>query len=184
MCAEDFDREELEDTLLDIAREVGRSVERAIERIDVEELAGTVGVDPDRAREWVGTASGWVRVQVERLGREVAAHAAGHERSAPAPPAGARPEHSGTPGPDPWRGAEPHPLDVPTDEQGLALAALESGRWRVEPGTDRLAARGEGPAPNDALGLARELRSRDWINTEGELTLAGRRALRRWLDSR
>jgi hypothetical protein len=86
------------------------------------------------------------------------------------------------PAEDPLRGAGPHPLDLPTEEQGMALAALESGRWTVEPGTSMLVAHGEGPAPRDALGLVRELRVRDWLDGDGALTLAGRRALARWLD--
>jgi hypothetical protein len=88
----------------------------------------------------------------------------------------------GGPSEDPLRGAVPHPLDQPTEQQGVALAALESGRWTVEPGTSRLVAHGEGPAPRDALGLVRELRVRDWVDGEGRLTLAGRHALGRWLD--
>jgi hypothetical protein len=72
---------------------------------------------------------------------------------------------------------------VPTEEQGLALAALDSGRWIVEPGADALAGKGEGPGPSDALGIVRELRVRDWITTDGKLTLAGRHALSRWLDA-
>ncbi len=83
---------------------------------------------------------------------------------------------------DPLRDARPHPLDLPTEEQGVALAALDSGRWTVEPGTDALVAHGPGPAPDDALGLVRELRVRDWLDAEGELTLTGRRALERWLE--
>jgi hypothetical protein len=85
--------------------------------------------------------------------------------------------------PDPLRGAAPNALDLPTAEQGQALAALDSGRWTVEPGTEALASGGEGPGPSDALGLVRELRVRDWITPEGKLTLAGRRALSRWLDA-
>jgi hypothetical protein len=85
--------------------------------------------------------------------------------------------------PDPLRGAAPNPLDLPTTEQGEALAALDSGRWIVEPGTEALASGGEGSGPSDALGLVRELRARDWITPEGKLTLAGRRALSRWLDA-
>lgn len=81
------------------------------------------------------------------------------------------------------RGAEPHPLDLPTDEQGLALAALDSGRWGLEPGTSALTSRADGPGPSDALGLVRELRARDWLDADGELTLAGRHALGRWLDA-
>ncbi len=87
------------------------------------------------------------------------------------------------PATDPLRGAGPNPLDVPTSEQGEALAALDSGRWTLEPGTEALAAGAEGAGPSDALGLVRELRVRDWITAEGKLTLAGRRALSRWLDA-
>ena len=85
--------------------------------------------------------------------------------------------------PDPLSGAAPSALDLPTAEHGEALAALDSGRWTVEPGTEALASAGEGPGPSDALGLVRELRVRDWITPEGKLTLAGRRALSRWLDA-
>jgi hypothetical protein len=53
----------------------------------------------------------------------------------------------------------------------------------VEPGADALAGKGEGPGPRDALGIVRELRVRDWITTDGKLTLAGRHALSRWLDA-
>ncbi len=88
-----------------------------------------------------------------------------------------------SPSADPLRGAGPNPLDIPTGEQGEALAALDSGRWMLEPGTEALTAGGEGPGPSDALGLVRELRVRDWITADGKLTLAGRRALSRWLDA-
>jgi hypothetical protein len=79
--------------------------------------------------------------------------------------------------------AGPHPLDLPTADQGLALAALDSGRWRIEPGTSALSVVGDGPGPRDALGLVRELRVRDWLSGNGEITLAGRNALKRWLDA-
>ena len=68
-------------------------------------------------------------------------------------------------------GAGPDPLDMPTEDQGRALAALDSGRWAIEPGTSALSALGEGPGPSDALGLVRELRVRDWIDVNGEVTL-------------
>ena len=77
----------------------------------------------------------------------------------------------------------PHPLDVPTEEQGLALSALESGRWQVEPGTNELISDGEGPSPSERIGLVSELRARDWIAADGKVTLLGRDALRRWRDS-
>ena len=142
--------DDLEEMLKAMARELGRSVER----IDVEDIAESFGVDADRARDWMTMAGGWLRSQTDR-GAEIVKH--------------------------PLERIGPHPLDLPTEEQGLALAALESGRWTVEPGTSMLVARGDGPGPSDALGLARELHVRDWINGEGEITQTGRHALARWL---
>jgi hypothetical protein len=78
--------------------------------------------------------------------------------------------------------AGPHPLDVPSDEQGRALSALDSGRWRVEPGTDVLVSRGGEASPTDPGGLVGELRARDWIAANGEVTLLGREALKRWSE--
>jgi hypothetical protein len=158
------------ETLRSIAEELGRYIERSAESVDLDEMADSFGVDPDRVRDWVESAGGWFRVQAENVGDEVARKMGG-----PAQPAPRRE--------DPLGGAGPHPLDLPTDEQGLALAALDSGRWTVEPGTETFAARGEGPGPRDALGLVRELRVRDWISGDGQLTLVGRHALSRWLDS-
>jgi hypothetical protein len=151
-----------------IAREVRRSADR-LAALDTDEIAHTIGVDPATAREWVGIAERWVRAQADRLEDE--------RVSGPA--------EADTPSSreDPLSTAGPHPLDTPTEEQGRALAALDSGRWTVEPGTDTLAARGEGSGPDNALGLVRELRARDWITAEGEVTLAGRRALSRWLET-
>ncbi len=168
MCEDDASHESFEDTVRSIASEVIRSVEHAMSQLDLDELAGAVGVDPARARDWVDSAGGWLRAQVEGLGDEMA-----FGRAGPGAPATS----------DPLRSAAPHPLDLPTDEQGLALAALDSGRWTVEPGSNALAAHGEGPGPSDALGLVRELRARDWIAADGEVTLVGRRALSRWLDA-
>jgi hypothetical protein len=163
------DGESWEETMRSIAREVGRSIERATEGPQLDELADAIGVDPDTAREWVDSAAGWLRGRAGSLGDELASRV-GSPRPAEADA-------------DPWRGAQPHPLDLPTEEQGVALAALDSGRWVVEPGTNALAAKEEGPAPSDALGIVRELRVRDWIMADGELTLPGRHALGRWLDN-
>ncbi len=85
-------------------------------------------------------------------------------------------------GAGPRRGSGPHPLDLPTPDQGVALSALDSGRWTVEPGSNSFSINGEGPAPTEALGLVGELRARDWIDAHGEVTLVGHNALRRWLD--
>ncbi len=84
---------------------------------------------------------------------------------------------------DPPASAGPHPLDLPTAEQGVALAAMDSGRWTVEPGSGALAADGEEPESAEGPGLVDELRARDWITAQGEITPAGRHALSRWLDA-
>jgi hypothetical protein len=159
-----------EDTLRAIAQEVNRGIERLSE-VDFDEVARGSGLDPDKAKEWFDSAGAWLRVRVEQV-----------DPSAFTMPG--RPEPARTaPSDDPLGDAGPHPLDVPTAEQGVALAALDSGRWAIEPGTSALAVHGDGPGPRDALGLVRELRVRDWIDAEGRLTLAGRHALSRWLDA-
>jgi hypothetical protein len=161
MSEDDADRNSFEDVARVLADEVSRAVER-LSQVDVEEIARAAGAEAERARRWMDELGRWLREQGDALGN--------------APFATGRTE-------DPLRHAGPHPLDLPSADQGLALAALDSGRWRVEPGTSALAVHGEGPGPSDALGLARELRVRDWVTAEGALTLAGRAALSRWLDA-
>ena len=170
-----------EDTLREIARELGRSVERAVDNIDVDEFAQMFGVDASAAKDWVESAGSWLRSQAERVDEDLPFRMPSQRRE----PAGEDPVRSERPlrSDDPLRSAAPHPLDLPTDEQGIALAALESRRWMVEPGTDALTARGGGPGPSDALGIVRELRVRDWLGADGEITLVGRRALGRWLEA-
>lgn len=157
-----------EDTLRAIAQEVNRGIERLSE-VDLDEVARSSGLDPDKAKEWFDSAGAWLRVRVEQVDPSAF--------TAPSEPAERAPAE------DPLSDAGPHPLDVPTAEQGVALAALDSGRWAIEPGTSALAVHGDGPGPRDALGLVRELRVRDWIDGDGRLTLAGRHALSRWLDA-
>ncbi len=180
MFEHDGSHESFEETVRSIARELGRSVERAMERVDLDEVADSIGVDPTSAREWADSIGGWLRSQAETLGDEVANRATGAPEPRPEP---APAEPRSRSGEDPLSSAQPHPLDLPSTEQGLALAALDSGRWSVEAGTSRLTALGDGPGPEDALGLVRELRVRDWIATDGTLTLAGRHALTRWLEA-
>jgi len=163
--SDDPNRNSLEEALRAVAQEVGRSIER-ISEIDLDELARNAGVDPDQARGWFDGASQWLRIQVERVETTF------EDDLEPSQVVD-----------DPFDRAAPHPLDLPTAEQGVALAALDSGRWSLEPGTGTFALRGEGPAPHDALGLARELRVRDWVDGDGALTHAGRHALERWLDA-
>jgi hypothetical protein len=169
MFADQPGDESFEDALRSIASELGQYIERSLENVDVDDLADRIGVDPSTAGEWAENAGGWLRALTGGLGEEIVRRAA-------------KPGRTVVPS-DPLTSAGPHPLDQPTDEQGLALAALDSGRWIIEPGADTLAARGEGPGPNDALGIVRELRVRDWIAADGKLTLTGRRALTRWLDA-
>lgn len=169
MFEDDAENESFEETVRSIARELGRSLERAMGNVDLDDVAGAIGIDPDLAKEWIDSAGNWVRSQAERLGDEVTIRAA-------------QPSFTDAPE-DPLRSAGPHPLDLPSEEQGVALAALDSGRWMVEPGTEALAAKGDGPGPSDALGIVRELHTRDWIAVDGEITLVGLHALSRWLDA-
>jgi hypothetical protein len=162
MCADESGPESFEEIFRQVAREMSRSVERAAGGL--EELAEALGVEPERAHEWVDGARSWLRGRADQVFEDAA-------KATAAPPE------------DPLRHAGPHPLDLPTEEQGLALAALDSGRWTVEPGSDALAVHGEGPGPSDAMGLLRGLRARDWVSLDGGLTLVGRHALGRWLDS-
>ena len=172
MHDEDPDRPSFEDVARQLADEVRRALERVSE-IDVDELARTASAEAERAREWFE--------DIARRWGEGAPWSAGF---------GDEPAHEAEPEPaahaaadDPLRDAGPSPLDLPTADQGLALAALDSGRWRLEPGTSAFVVFGEGPAPRDALGLVRELRVRDWMSADGEITLAGRHALKRWLEA-
>ena len=139
----------------DVARALADEMNRVVERlsaIDLDEIGRTANEEADRARRWI-----------EELMRSMAQSAG----AAPGPEGA--PEHH----------AAPHPLAMPTAEQGVALAALESGRWRIESGTFAVH---DGQGPSDPLGLLRELRVTDWVTVDGELTLAGRKALERWLD--
>ena len=139
----------------DVARALADEVNRAVERlsaIDLDDIVRAASEEAERARRWI-----------EDLARSLA------QTGDAAPcPGDARVHHSG-----------PHPLAMPTAQQGVTLAALESGRWRIESGTFTVH---DGPGPSDPLGLLRELRVSDWVAADGELTLTGRKALARWLE--
>jgi hypothetical protein len=140
----------------DVARALADEVNRALERlsaIDLDDIARAANEEAGNARRWI-----------EDLARSLVSGDEDVARSTedePVHPAG------------------PHPLAMPTNDQGLALAALESGRWRIESGRFSVY---DGPGPSDPLALLRELRVCDWISAEGELTLTGRKALARWLE--
>jgi hypothetical protein len=139
----------------DVARALADEVNRAVERlsaIDVEEIARVAHEEGERARRWI-----------EDVARSLT------QTGDVAP----------SPGQEDLEHAGPHPLAMPTPDQGIALAALESGRWRIEAGTFAVH---DGAGPSDPLGLLRELRVSDWVTAEGELTLTGRTALARWLE--
>lgn len=155
-----------EDKLRALADELTRSFQR-ISDVDVEAWTRSAGLDPDRGLEWLQVAREWLAEQAEGQ----------TERSTGSPP----PASTAHPADAPAAGSAPHPLDLPTDEQGAALAALDSGRWALEPGTAALVVIGDGPGPTDALGLVRTLRVRDWLRADATVTLAGQRALERWL---
>jgi hypothetical protein len=166
---------EFEDRLREIAKEISRTVER-----NIDQVADTFGVDANRAREVAEAAGQWLNDHVEG-GDELFGN---DRRPSPERDRAAKPESE--PGEDPAKRATrpgPHPLDLPSTPQGLALSALDSGRWTVRPGSNLLASSGEGPAPVDAAERVSELRARDWIRADGELTLVGRRALDRWCDA-
>jgi hypothetical protein len=179
MSDADPERNSFEDVARALAEEVSRAIERLSE-IDVDEIARTASAEAERARRWIDELGRWLREQGDAVGSPPfgAGEAGEHGPARPDRSARGRPT-----GEDPLRHAGPHPLDLPTADQGLALAALDSGRWRVEPGTSALAVHGEGPRLSDALGLVRELRVRDWMTADGDITLPGRNALRRWLDA-
>jgi hypothetical protein len=177
MSEGDENRNSFEQALRAIADEVERVMDRVSE-VDLDEIVRSTGADPDRARRWFDEAGEWLRAQADSFGGAPGAPADSEpvvrdERPASRPAADE----------DALHGARPHPLDTPTAEQGAALAALDSGRWRLEPGTSALTVAGDGPGPSDALGLVRELRVRDWIGADGAITLAGRHALERWLQA-
>jgi len=173
MSDENPDRQSFEDIARELADELRRAFERVSE-VDVDELARSAQGEVERAREWFeGLARNW---------GDAASWSAGFGTPRDEEPAPSRP--AGDPAAaDPLGDAGPSPLDLPTTDQGRALAALDSGRWRLEPGTSAFVVFGDGPGPRDALGLVRELRVRDWMSADGEITLAGRHALKRWLEA-
>jgi hypothetical protein len=167
MSEGDPDHGSFEERVREFARELSRSVERMSD-FDIDQIAEAVGVDPARAREFADSAGQWLAARIETLGDDV--------REWSEQPREAMADET-------LRRGGPHPLDLPTEEQGLALSALDSGRWTVEPGSNVLTTSGEGPEPVDPMGLVGELRARDWIGADGGVTAVGRKALARWMDS-
>jgi hypothetical protein len=174
------DHDSFEDRLRAIAEEINRSVQR-ISEVDMEELSQRYGVDADRARAFADAAGRWLSDHLSGGDPLFGDVRDGDEGSAVRPASGdldlGEPSVAGPS--QPGSGPGPHPLDLATDRQGVALSALDSGRWTVPPGSDQLTGTGTGiaPARSDVVG---ELRARDWITAAGTLTLVGRHALGRW----
>jgi hypothetical protein len=150
-------------------RAIADRVVQSLSDNDIDGVAQRFGVDPDRAR---GVANG-----VERWLNDRLAELRPQPGMWPTAPGTTRPNASTT-----TFGAAPHPLDLPTPDQGIALSALDSGRFTVRPGSSVLAATGADPDlfVGGAADLVSELRARDWITPDGTVTLVGRQALLRW----
>jgi hypothetical protein len=173
------DYDNFEDRLRAIAEEISRSVQRFSE-LDMEELSQRYGVDAERARAFADAAGRWLNDRFA-TGDPFFGSAPREDDDGAVRPLGDLdldgPIETGQTQPGSAQG--PHPLDLPTDQQGVALSALDSGRWTVQPGSGQLVGTDVGapPAPSDVVG---ELRGRDWITADGTLTLVGRYALGRW----
>jgi hypothetical protein len=174
------DYDSFEDRLRAIADEISRSVQR-ISELDMEELSQRYGVDANGARAFADAAGRWLNEHFATGDPPFGPTRHANEESTAGPlgadldldgPTDAGQTQAGS-------GRGPHPLDLPTDQQGVALSALDSGRWTVRPGSGQLVGTGVGaePAPSDVVG---EMRARDWIMADGTLTLVGRHALGRW----
>jgi hypothetical protein len=177
------DHDSFEDWMRAIAAEVSRSVQRLSE-LDMQELSQRYGVDADRARAVADAAGRWLNDRFP-AGDPRFGHVLHPDDDSAVRPLGADLDLEGQSKAGqtlPDAGPGPHPLDLATDQQGVALSALDSGRWTVRPGSNQLAGTGAGAgtAPSDVVG---ELRSRDWITADGTLTLVGRHALSRWCRS-
>ncbi|HEY1714252.1 MAG TPA: hypothetical protein VGG07_15190 [Solirubrobacteraceae bacterium] len=174
------DYDNFEARLRAIADEISKSVQRISEG-DMEELSQRYGVDVERARAFADAAGRWLNDRFS-AGDPLFGDVQHADDDRAAAPVSADPRPSEPSEARPGSGPGPHPLDLPTGQQGVALSALDSGRWTVRPGSNQLAGTGvgAGPVPSDVVG---DLRARDWITADGTLTLVGRHALGRWCST-
>ena len=174
------DHDSFEDRVRAIADEISRSMQR-ISEVDMEELSQRYGVDADRARAFADAAGQWLNDRLSTGDPLFGQVKRRDDHNTETPPNAdvdlKEPAETGQTRPGSGHG--PHPLDLPTDQQGVALSALDSARWTVRPGSNQLAGTGTGGAPV-ASDVVSELRGRDWIMADGTLTLVGRHALARW----
>ena len=142
------------------------------------------GVDAGAAREWVEGAASWLRSNAERFedefpvadARQLApAGARGPVAERTEPDRCAATTRCGAPGRTRWTCRPTSRASRwPRSSQAAGWSSPAPTRWR--PGAT-------GPGPSNALGIVRELRVRDWLGADGEITLVGRRALSRWLEA-
>jgi hypothetical protein len=170
------EHDSFEDRLRAMADQISQSVRRMSE-LDFEELGERYGIDAERARFFADAAGQWLSQGMSGDEPRSGENRHGDPDSAVSAGLDAQAQGAG-PGQPKKRG--PHPLDLPINRQGLALSALDSGRWTVRSGSNQLVGTGEGTPPSDAADLVSELRARDWITADGALTLVGRHALGRW----
>lgn len=191
----DRDRKSLEETLRAIADEVTKGAERFASGNlgGLEDLARASGIDAEPIKQFAEEAGEWLRDQIAaatQSGSDVEPMPAADPTdpregsstpASPAADAAAAAASDEDPITSPRVAGLPHPLDLPTEQQARALAALESGRWTVEPGTVVLVTTlNRGAAPEDAHALGMELHIRDWVDVDGDLTFSGGLALARW----
>ena len=178
------EHDSFEERLRAMADQISQSVRRMSE-LDLEELSARYGIDPERARGLADAAGQWLSEHVPSgdplFGQEQ------HEdsdRPGPSPDPAFDVQRAPGAASEPTAPTHgPHPLDLPVGRQGVALSALDSGRWTVRPGSSQLIGSRDGPPPPEAADLVSELRARDWITADGALTIAGRHALTRWCQT-
>src|SRR5579875_1819949 len=98
-------------------RALAQQLSRSISEVDLDEVADRLGVDPDRVRGAAGAVEDWLN---ERANPTEPLFSTGP--GDPSEYRHAEPPHHEIP-PSPPRTEGPHPLDLPTDDQGRALSA-------------------------------------------------------------
>src|SRR5215212_335148 len=115
MTDDDPERSGFEDAARALADEVSRAIVRLSE-IDVEEIARAASAEAERARRWIDELGRWLGEQGDAIGN--APFGAG-EASEHGPAPADRSTRDRPTAEDPLRHAGPHPLDLPTADQGL-----------------------------------------------------------------
>ena len=174
------DNDSFENRLKALADQLARSLSDT----DVDEVAERFGVDPERVRGVTGAVERWLNDRgsdVTPLFGDRPQWMGQTPRGAGNDPSSVHEQDESTSSQPARTGSGPHPLDLPGEAQGRALAALDSGRWSVRPGSSELVQHGPGPQPSGGVSdLVNELRARDWITADGTVTGGGRQALLRW----